>query len=124
MDNLKRMFKDIRNDFRNYVPPLTETMDEQHHYEVWAEYNGKKTFFGKVVLHADTVEIAFYPDIDRETEWTLFPGDIFKRMENKFECEIQFLSPELQGNIKEVIVNLLDYFRENELFCKYTEFDS
>ena len=51
MDKLKRMFKDIRNDFRNYVPPLTATIDEEHHYEVWAEYEGKKPFFGKVVLH-------------------------------------------------------------------------
>ncbi len=124
MDKLKRMFKDIRNDFRNYVPPLTATIDEEHHYEVWAEYADKKTFFGKVVLHTDTVEVAFYPDISRETEWTLFPGDIFKRMEGRFDCEIKFLSPELQGNIQEVIENMVDYFRENQFLGKDTEFDS
>lgn len=117
MEKLKRIFKDIRNDFRNYVPPLTATIDEEHHYEVWAEFNGKQTFFGKVIMHADTVEIAFYPDIDRETEWINFPGDIFKRMEGRFDCQIKDLSPELQANVKEVIVNMVSYFRMNQLLA-------
>ena len=100
MDKLKRIFKDIRNDFRNYVPPLTATVDEEHHYEVWAELDGKRTFFGKVILHTGKGELSFYPDIDRETEWALYPGDIFKRMVGKFECEVKTLSPELQENIQ------------------------
>ncbi len=118
MDKLKRIFKDIRNDFRNYVPPLTATIDQEHHYEVWAELNGVRTFFGKVILHTGKVELAFYSDIDRETEWAMYPGDIFKRMEGKFECEIKFLSPELQENIQEVISNMVDYFIENKMLGK------
>lgn len=111
MHKLKDIFKTIRDDFRAFVPPLTVTMDEEHHYEVWAEHGGKKTFFGKVILHTDMVELAFYPDISKETEWTLYPGDIFKRMEGRFDIQISDLSPELQGNIKEVIGNMVDYFR-------------
>ena len=71
-----------------------------------------------------TVEIAFYSHISRETEWTLFPGDIFKRMENRFDAEIEDLSPELQGNIEEVISNMIDYFRMEKLLDPDTEFDS
>lgn len=113
MDKLKVIFKRIKDDFRKVVPPLTETIDEEHHYEVWAVDGDKKTFFGKVIMHADFVEVAFYPHISRETEWTLYPGDIFKRMEDRFDCEINDLSPELESNIKEVINNMIDYFRMN-----------
>ncbi|MEG1617695.1 MAG: hypothetical protein RR202_08005 [Bacteroidales bacterium] len=113
MEKLKVIFKRIREDFKDQVPPLTATIDQEHHYEVWAINGDKKTFFGKVIMHADYVELSFYKDLSRETEWTLFPGDIFKRMEDRFSCDIPDLSPELQGNIKEVIGNLIDYFKMN-----------
>lgn len=117
MQKLKEIFKTIRNDFHAVVPPLTATTDQEHHYEVWAVFNDQKTFFGRVIMHAETVEISFYSDMSRETEWRLFPGDIFKRMENRFECQIRDLSPELQQNIQEVIGNLIDYFRMNHLLA-------
>lgn len=122
MEKLKEIFKVIRNDFRAVVPPLTATIDEEHHYEIWAEFKDKKTFFGKVVMHTDAVEIAFYPHIPRETEWALFPGDIFKRMENRFDTTISDLSPELAGQIREVIDNLIDYFRMEQLLGKEHSF--
>ncbi len=115
MEKLKEIFKVIKNDFHKNVPPLTEKINEEHHYEVWANYDGKETFFGKVIMHKNIVEIDFYPDLDRETEWALFPGDIFKRMEDRFNAGIMDLSPELQDNIVEVIDNLIDYFRTNKL---------
>jgi hypothetical protein len=67
MQKLQRIFKVVRDEFHALVPPLTATVDQEHHYEVWAEYDGKKTFFGKVVLHKDSVQIAFYSGISRET---------------------------------------------------------
>jgi hypothetical protein len=117
MQKLQRIFKVVRDEFHALVPPLTATVDQEHHYEVWAEYDGKKTFFGKVVLHKDTVQIAFYPGISRETEYTLFPGDIFKRMEDALQCQIADLSPELESNIIEGIRNLVDYFRAHHLLA-------
>lgn len=117
MQKLHEIFKTIRNDFHAFVPPLIATIDQEHHYEVWAVYNDKKTFFGKVEMHAETVEVSFYADMSRDTEWTLFPGDIFKRMENRFSCQIRDLSPELQHNIVEGIRNLIDYFRMNNLLA-------
>jgi hypothetical protein len=115
MQKLKEIFKTIRNDFRSVVPPLYAVVNEEHHYEVWADYKEKKTFFGRVIMHQDTVELSFYADITRETMWTLFPGDIFKRMEQTFDCQIMDLSPELNANINEVIDNLIDYFRMEQL---------
>lgn len=117
MQKLQRIFKTIRDDFHSVVPPLTATIDQEHHYEVWAIYEGKKTFFGRVEMHAETVEISFYSDMSRDTEWTLFPGDIFKRMEDRYSCQIKDLSPELQHNIIEGIRNLVDYFRMNHLLA-------
>ncbi len=122
MDKLKEIFKVIRNDFREVVPPLVATINEEHHYEVWAKFKEKETFFGKVIMHEDRVEVAFYPDMKRETEWALFPGDIFRRMEGRFDAEISDLSPELASNIQEVITNLLDYFRMEQLLGKESEF--
>ena len=124
MDKLKRIFKVIKDDFHDNVPPLTEVINEEHHYELCGIYQGKKTFFGKVIMHEKTVEIAFYPHISRETEWTLYPGDIFKRMENRFDAEIEDLSPELQANIEEVISNMIDYFRMEKVLDPDTEFDA
>lgn len=121
MHKLKEIFKTVRNDFRTVIPPLSETIDQEHHFEVWAIYNNKKTFFGRVIMHAETVEISFYSDMSRETEWTLFPGDIFKRMEDRFECQIRDLSPELEQNILEVIHNLVDYFRLHKLLAPAPE---
>ena len=62
MDKLKEIYKVIKNDFRKCVPPLIEKIDQEHHYEVWANYDGKETFFGKVIMHKNIVEIDFYPD--------------------------------------------------------------
>ena len=122
MDKLKEIFKVVRNDFKENVPPLIEKINEEHHYEVWADNKGKQTFFGKVILHTDTVEIGFYPGLDKETDWELFPGDIFKRMGDKFDIKISDLSPELQSNIVEGIGNLLDWFRTQKLLHKESEF--
>ena len=122
MQKLKEIFKTIRNDFRTVVPPLNNVVDEEHHYEVWADYQGKKTFFGRIIMHQDEVELSFFADMTRETMWTLFPGDIFKRMEHTFDCRINDLSPELNANIIEVIDNLIDYFRIEHLLGPQTEF--
>lgn len=122
MHKLKEIFKDLRKDFKGFVPPLTATIDQEHHYEVWAKYKDKDTFFGRVILHAETVEVSFFWDMSRESEWTLFPGDLFKRVENRFECQISDLSPELQQNIREAIQNLIDYFRTNHLLGAASEF--
>ena len=66
MDKLKRVFKDIRDDFRNYVPPLTATIDQEHHYETWANYKDKKCLFGRVIMHADNVEVALFGRFDKD----------------------------------------------------------
>lgn len=118
MQKLQKIFKTIRDDFHAVVPPLTATIDEEHHYEVWAINDNKKTFFGRVIMHQDHIELSFYSGISKETEWTLFPGDIFKRLEeDKYYCEIKDLSPELQANITEAINNLIDYFRMHHLLA-------
>ena len=63
MDKLKVIFKRIREDFKAYVPPLTETVDQEHHYEVWYITDKEKLFFGSIVLHQDYAEITFLSDI-------------------------------------------------------------
>ena len=108
MHKLKDIFKVIRNEFRLVVPPLTATIDGEHHYEIWAEFNGKKTFFGKVIMHEDDVVLSFYPEIDKEDKWDIFAGDIFKRLDDNFSCSIKDLSPELSSQIKDAIYNLID----------------
>ncbi|MDO5570550.1 MAG: hypothetical protein Q4F97_03680 [Bacteroidales bacterium] len=115
MHKLKVIFKRIINYLHAAVPPLYLKIDQEHHYEVWAKNDNKETFFAKVVLNESSADLAFYKDLTREEEWLMFPGDIFKRMENTFECHISDLSPELEDNIKEVIDNLLQYFVDNKL---------
>ncbi|MGL5681820.1 MAG: hypothetical protein ACRDDZ_02030 [Marinifilaceae bacterium] len=115
MERLKQMFKVVRDDLRENVPPLTEEINQEHHFEVWAENNGKKTFFAKVILHETMIELAFYPKLTYELEWELFPDDIFKRMQGTFDVGIMDLTPELRANIKEVIANLIQYFQEKKL---------
>ena len=60
MEKLKRIFKTIRKDFHDFVPPLTVKVDQEHHYEVWAINEGVANLFGKIVLHSTYVELSFY----------------------------------------------------------------
>ena len=115
MEKLKKIFKDIRDDFRNYVPPLTTTIDEPHHFETWAEFKDKKCFFGRVIMHADKVEVAFFGRFDKETRTDYIAGDDFQRTGDYYVYEFSDLNPELQSNIKESIKNLVDYFRSHRL---------
>ena len=117
MDKLKRMFKDIRDDFRNYVPPFTATIDEEHQYEVWAEFKDKKCFFGRVIMHADKIEMAFFGRFDKETRVDFIAGDDFKRTGDYYVYEFSDLNPELHSNIKETIVNMVEYFRIHHLLA-------
>ena len=105
------MFKDIRDDFRNYVPTLTATIDQEHHYEVWAEFKDKKCFFGRVIMHADKIEMAFFGRFDKETRVDFIAGDDFKRTGDYYVYEFSDLNPELHSNIKQTIVNIVEYFR-------------
>lgn len=115
MDKLKRIFKDLRDDFRNYVPPLTATIDEEHHYETWAIYKDKKCFFGRVIMHADKVEVAFFGRVTKEIRTDYIAGDDFKREGDYYVYEFSDLNPELHSNIKETIVNMVEYFRSLHL---------
>ena len=101
MDKLKRIFKDIRDDFRDYVPPLTATIDQEHHYEVWADYKDKKCFFGRVIMHADKVEVAFFGRFDKETRADFIAGDEFQRTGDYYLLEFDDLHLEFHGKIKE-----------------------
>ena len=115
MDKLKRVFKDIRDDFRNYVPPLTATIDQEHYYEVWEEYKDKTCFFGRIIMHADKVEVAFFGRFDKETRVDFIAGDDFQRTGDYYVYEFSDLNPELHSNIKESIKGLVDYFRMHKL---------
>ena len=118
MIKLKEIFKVIRNDFRAVVPPLVVKIDEEHHYEVWAKFKDKETFFGKVVMHEETVEVAFYAHMVPATEKEWIPGDEFQRDGNQYVNQITDLSPELAAQIQESITNLLDWFRMEQLLGK------
>lgn len=118
MDKLKRIFKDIRDDFRNFVPPLTATVDEEHHYEVWAIYKDKKCFFGRVIMHADKVEVTFFGRFDKAIRTDYIAGDDFKRNGDYYVYEFNDLNPELHSNIKESIKNLVEYFRMEKILVK------
>lgn len=111
MEKLKEIFKVIREDFHAVVPPLVAKIDQEHHYEVWAVANGKETFFGKVVMHKDYIELAFYPDLSRETKWELYPGFMFDLLEETSDCVFKDLSPEMRKGIAESIGNLVNEFK-------------
>ena len=115
MEKLKRIFKSIRKDLHDNVPPLTIKVDQEHHYEVWALNGGVANMFAKVVMHDYFVELEFYSNIDLDTEYDLFPTEMFKLMDTHFILHINDLTPGLQENIVEAIDNLIDYFREEKL---------
>ena len=115
MEKLKRIFKTIRDDFHDQVPPLTVKVDQEHHYEVWAVNGGVANMFGKVVMHEYFVELSFYSNIDLDTEYDLFPTEMFKLMDTHFVLHINDFTPWLQDNIVEAIGNLIDYLREEKL---------
>ena len=90
-------------------------MDAEHHYDVWAVNGGVGNMFGKVVMHEYFVELSFYSNIDLDTEYDLFPTEMFKLMDTHFVLHINDLTPWLQDNIVEAIGNLIDYLREEKL---------
>ena len=115
MEKLKRIFKTIRDDFHDNVPPLTVKVDQEHHYEVWAVNGGVANLFGKLIMHENYVELEFYSHIDLDTEVDLFPSEMFKLMDSHFVLHINDLTPGLQENIVEAIGNLIDYLRQEKL---------
>ena len=66
MEKLKVIFKRIREDLKDNVPPLNITVDQEHHFEVWYTEKDKKHFFSSVILHQDFVQLTFFPDVPNE----------------------------------------------------------
>ena len=93
MEKLKRIFKTIRKDFHDFVPPLTVKVDQEHHYEVWAINEGVANLFGKIVLHSTYVELTFYSTIDIDQELELFQIRLFKYSDHPCVRNINRLTP-------------------------------